>query len=52
MFKITYFHTLYKKNVSANTDHVSFQDGCAKFASGGHRYSIEVKYLVSIEELN
>lgn len=47
--KITYYHTLYKKNVTALVaGDISFKDGYVHFASFGRRYAIEAQYIVSI----
>ena len=48
--KITYFHTLYKKEVTANVcGEIEFKDRMAWFSSGGHYYAVEVKYIRKIE---
>lgn len=48
--KITYFHTLYKRNVTCNVaGNIEFKDGYANFAAGGHRYSVGIEYIVAIE---
>ena len=48
--KITYYHTLYKMNVTRNVaGNIEFKDGYANFAAEGHRYSIGIEYIVTIE---
>lgn len=46
--KITYFHTLYKENVSTNTREITFKDGYAFFSGK----MIEVERIVKIEPIN
>ncbi len=50
--KIRFFHTLYKQESEMNVfDNIKFEDGKAVFKSGGHSYSIEVEYIISIEPI-
>lgn len=47
--KITYYHTLYKQNVTALVaGDITFKDGYVYFHSFGSGYAIEAKYIVSI----
>lgn len=50
--KITYYHTLYKRNVTdIVAGSIRIKDGKAIFASGGHKYAIDLVYIVSIEPI-
>lgn len=49
--KITYFNTLYKRNSTINVfGDITFVNGRVEFASCGHSYSIEMEYIIKIEE--
>ena len=50
--KITYYHTLYKRNVTEHVaDDIVFKDGKAVFSSMGYRQAVEAEYIVSIEPI-
>lgn len=50
--KITYYHTLYKRNVTGIVaGSIEVKDGKAVFASGGHKYAIDLDRIVSIEPI-
>lgn len=53
MIKITYYDTLYKRfrtDIVAND--IIFAGNSVVFASFGHKYRIELKYVRKIEPLN
>ena len=47
--KVTFFHTLYKKEVSWICDNITFTENEIKFVSGGKKYSVELEYVRKIE---
>ena len=52
--KITYYHTLYKKNVTEIVAHdIQFKNESGEtyvyFAASGHRYRVNAKYVVKVE---
>ena len=48
--KIRYFNTLYQREMTMDVaGNIQFEDGRAIFASGGHRYAIELEYVIAIE---
>ena len=48
--KITYINTLYNCETTRFVfGEIEFKDGAAHFASGGHRYAVELEYIVKIE---
>lgn len=50
--KITYYHTLYKRNVTdIVAGSIEVKDGKVVFASGGHRYAVELENIVSIDPI-
>lgn len=49
MIKVTYFHTLYGRDVEAYTDKIDSDKDAIYFASAGHRCRIEHEYVKSIE---
>lgn len=50
--KITYYHTLYKREVTnIVTGNIDFKDGKAFYAAHGRKYCVEIKYIVSITDL-
>lgn len=50
--KITYYHGGYERNVTENVfGEIKFEDGCAVFASMGHRYAVPVDKIVCIEPI-
>ena len=50
--KITYFHTLYNRNVTKITDEIKFlEDGTAVFFSGGHGYLVRIDRIRKIEKI-
>lgn len=52
--KLTYFDTLYKRDVEmivAQGTKIEFKDNKIHFASGGHKYAIEMEYIKEIESL-
>lgn len=52
MIKITYFHTLYKKNVTSIVfGDIEFKDGQVYFSASGHRYAVLVEHIVSIQKI-
>lgn len=47
--KITYYHTLYQREVTSVTDEISFdEDGYVRFACVGHKEAIEIKHIRKI----
>lgn len=49
MMIITYYHTLYKKDVEALVvGNIEFKGEEVYFKSGGHGYAIRVEYIRSI----
>lgn len=47
--ELTYFHTLYKTDVTCLVcGGITFEDGFAFFASSGHRYRIKAEHVRSI----
>ena len=51
--KVTYYHTLYQREVTSVTDEISFdEDGYVRFACVGHKVAIEIKYIRKIEGIN
>ena len=50
--KVTYYHTLYQREVTSVTDEISFdEDGYARFACVGHKEAIEIKHIRKITEI-
>jgi hypothetical protein len=50
--KVTYYSTLYKRDVTVIVlETVVFDEGMIKFASGGHKYAVDLKYVKKIESL-
>ena len=49
MMKVTYYHTLYKRETSNHTDKIRSDKDAIYFASGGHVYRIEHEYVRSID---
>ena len=48
---ITYFSTLYQKECTFHVfGEITFEDGEIHFASGGHRYALDSKYVIKIEQ--
>lgn len=48
--RITFFHTLYQKEVTWMAfGAIRFEDGRIVFHSGGHGYAVEFEYVRSIE---
>lgn len=52
--EITYYNTLYKRDVVEKVTEVNFKENyqnvmCALFCSMGHRYSVEMKYVKNIK---
>lgn len=44
--KITYYHTLYQREVTSVVDEISFdEDGYARFSCMGHKEAIEIKCI-------
>lgn len=51
--KITYYHTLYQREVTSVVDKISFdEDGYARFSCIGHKEAIEIKHIRKIEGIN
>lgn len=48
MVKLIYYSTLYKRTSTVLTDKVDFKDGRAEFTHMGHRYSVEMQYIIRI----
>ena len=51
---ITFYHTLYERNVTEFSDKVEFTTRangtpCIRFAASGRRYEIECEYVKKIE---
>jgi len=49
MMKITYYHTLYKKEVTVYTDTINFTADAIHFAAAGHEERIEHIYVRKVE---
>ena len=52
--KITYYHTLYKRDVTEICGEVKFHytdHVYVTFASGGHGYLVDAKYIKAIEPI-
>lgn len=51
--KITYYHTLYQREVTSVADKINFdEDGYARFSCMGHKEAIEIKYIRKVEGIN
>ena len=48
MLNITFFHTLYNKEVTWKTDEVQFENGKVIFPFMGRKQSVDVVYVRSI----
>lgn len=49
--KITYYHTMYQREVTAITTEVTFGNGKAYFSSMGYGEAVEAEYVRKIEAL-
>lgn len=50
--RITYINTLYNCETTRFVcGEIEFKDGEAHFASGGHRYAVEARYIIKIEKV-
>jgi len=48
-FKVTYYHTLYRREVTIITDEVRFDDdGYARFSHMGHKEAVQIQYVRKI----
>lgn len=52
MLKITYYHTLYKRDVTDIVcGGIEFKNGYVVFSSSGHKYAVGLVYVKAIEPL-
>lgn len=49
--KITFYHTMYQKEVTAVTTEVRIENGKAYFSSVGYSEAVELEYVRKIEPL-
>ena len=49
--KITFYHTLYKREVTWLCDNITFKEGKVIFVANGKKYSLEIEYIKKIEAL-
>lgn len=49
--KITYINTLYNHEITRYVaGDITFNDDRVEFASGGHKYSVAIRYIIKIEK--
>lgn len=49
--KITFYHTLYKKEVTWICDDITFKEDKIIFVANGKRYSVEIEHIKKIEAI-